>query len=225
MSAAFIAGITLSLISILHCIGMCGPLALLINTKNQENAGGFILKYHLGRLSSYISLGVVVSFLGNGILLVIPTQVFTIIIGILVILGIIFKRQWSNWIANTKIYRYFIKQFNQSTSAYGMGIANGLLPCGLVFSALGLSLLFASNIETLLFMTGFGIGTFPATMMVQGFSKKLNLRKYLTPNFSKIAMLSMALILIVRGLNLGIPYLSPKIVKKQNKEVLDCCRR
>lgn len=223
MIAAAIAGLTLAAISVLHCIGMCGPLALAMKSKFKNPSYWSILLYHFGRLISYVSLGILVYSFGNGLQMIIPSQIFTIAIGILLLLSLILKKQFNQLLSKTLFFKHISKLFTATSSPILLGVANGLLPCGLVYTALGLSLLFHSFAESIIFMMGFGLGTFPATMLIQGLSKQLKMQKYLTPNFSKYAMLTMALLLIIRGLNIGIPYLSPKIVQQENKTQLECC--
>jgi len=223
MIAAAIAGLTLAGISVLHCIGMCGPLALAMKSKFKNPSYWSILSYHLGRLLSYVLLGILAHTFGNGLQLIIPTQVFTISIGLVLLLSLIFKKQFNKALSNTFFFRHISRLFAVTSSPILLGAANGLLPCGLVYTALGLSLLFHSFGESIIFMMGFGLGTFPATMLIQGLSKQFKIHQYLTPSFSKFATLTMAVLLIIRGLNIGIPYLSPKIVKQENNTQIECC--
>ena len=62
IAIALIIGLQASL----HCVGMCGPLALAapIDQSNQQKAIWGALKYNLGRISSYTYLGFLVGLIG-----------------------------------------------------------------------------------------------------------------------------------------------------------------
>ena len=87
---------------------------------------------------------------------------------------------------------------------------NGLLPCGMVYVALAASLNFHEVQNSVLFMTAFGAGTFPMMMLLTivghrlSFSLRSTIRKAVP-----YLMTTMAVLLILRGMNLGIPFISP----------------
>jgi sulfite exporter TauE/SafE len=221
MITALFAGIILSMASSLHCVGMCGPLALAVKLNFKGNETVDIIQYHFGRLLAYLSLGVVAAFFGKGLQIIIPSQVFSITIGSLILVALLFKKYWNKALGNVepllKLRQFFMKKANPVL----FGIGNGLIPCGLVYTALGLAILYQDFYSVLLFMMGFGLGTFPATMVIQFLGKRFNLKKYLKPGLSRVVVIVMAFLLIIRGLNLGIPYISPKIVKSE----LECCAK
>ena len=103
-----------------------------------------------------------------------------------------------------------------------LGVLNGLIPCGMVYSALMTSIIADSPINAGLTLFFFGLGTlhtlaifsFYAHKITPLFKSKIN--KYLPYIVSIIG-----LIILLRGLNLDIPYLSPKVnVNKQTNEVI-----
>ena len=101
-----------------------------------------------------------------------------------------------------------------------MGALNGLLPCGLVYVAISGAIVSGNAFFGGLYMVLFGLGTAPAMWTVGFFGKMIGLRWRLP--FAKWVPFSTALVaslLIVRGMNLGVPYLSPKVVKNQHS----CC--
>ena len=108
---------------------------------------------------------------------------------------------------------------------FAIGIGNGLIPCGLVYTALGISVAYSSNNSSLLFMLGFGIGTFPATAVIQLLGKRLNLKRYVKPVLSKVVIVFVALMFVFRGLNLGIPYLSPQLIEPNTNAEINCCTK
>ena len=107
-------------------------------------------------------------------------------IGVLILLGLVgnhfFKSKLSKFQPLVKTRNYLIKQKN----AFIFGVGNGLIPCGLVYTALGLAMLYQNTGSSMLFMLGFGLGTFPATMAIQFAGTKLNLKKFLKPQLSKV---------------------------------------
>jgi len=60
------SGFILGLISSLHCIGMCGPIAMMlpVDHKNPTKKVIQLLTYHLGRITAYMTLGLVLGLLG-----------------------------------------------------------------------------------------------------------------------------------------------------------------
>lgn len=93
-----------------------------------------------------------------------------------------------------------------------MGMANGLLPCGMVYIAIAGALSTADVVSGVLFMAFFGAGTLPAMMMISYFGKMISLSarssmRKAVPYFVAV----MGILLILRGLNLGIPFISPEM--------------
>ena len=105
-----------------------------------------------------------------------------------------------------------------------IGLLNGLLPCGLVYVAVAGALVSNSPVQGAAFMTFFGLGTIPVMLSVN-LAKDLvnvsirNKMRKAVPYFVSV----MAIMLVLRGLNLGIPYVSPSLDSKEQK--LDCCKR
>ena len=110
----------------------------------------------------------------------------------------------------------FVKKgFNKLTktgsaqSLFLFGIINGFLPCGFVYVALAGAMTTGDFVSGALFMALFGLGTTPimlATSLVGKFISgglKSRMNK-LIPVFAII----LAIIFILRGLNLGIPFLT-----------------
>ena len=98
------------------------------------------------------------------------------------------------------------------TSAIGLGIINGFLPCGLVYIALAASMAAGDIGQSVLYMIVFGIGTFPVMLgisLLGNYIKPVLRRRIykLVPLFVVI----LGLLLILRGLNIGIPYISPEL--------------
>ena len=95
---------------------------------------------------------------------------------------------------------------------FGVGLLNGWLPCGFVYLALAGALAQPNVTRSILFMTLFGLGTMPAMlaiMLPNGLlspARRISLRRVMPVGTAVVAVL-----LIVRGLGLGVPYLSPML--------------
>jgi hypothetical protein len=107
-------------------------------------------------------------------------------------------------------------------SLYATGLLNGLLPCGLVYMALAGATVAGQAKEGMLFMIFFGLGTMPAMFFTAFFRNWLKqpfraqIRKWYP-----VMMVIMATLLILRGLNLGIPLVSPKL-NISSSTMIDC---
>lgn len=100
-----------------------------------------------------------------------------------------------------------------------LGSLNGLLPCGMVYLAILTAATLDQLLDGSLFMIFFGIGTVPAMMLSSmaglwvGKEIRLKFRRAIPVMVGVVG-----LVLILRGLNLGIPYLSPDLPTKTNSE-------
>jgi len=178
-----------------------------------------ILLYNLGRVFTYAALGILFGFVGRQIFIAGYQQIFSITIGavlLFIFLMIVFRKKMSglNWVNSCHKYvQLLVARFLRVNSLKGLfltGMANGLLPCGMVYLAITGAAAAGSIWLGASFLAVFGFGTMPALLILSfaGFIisiKARNLIRKLTP----YAFLLMAMLLILRGLNLGIPYLSP----------------
>jgi sulfite exporter TauE/SafE len=101
-------------------------------------------------------------------------------------------------------------QSKNFSSLFFIGILNGLLPCGLVYLALTSSVISGSPLNGALFMSFFGLGTFPAMLATILMGNYLNQQVRLKINRAlPVLLFIMAALLVLRGLELGIPFVSP----------------
>ncbi len=219
-----------------HCIGMCGPIVLALpahsNDRYQKISSSLL--YNFGRVITYSIFGIIFGLLGMGIYLAGLQQWVSILTGILILLVVAFP-----YIVPKKIqefsalkYPFFKKAFNQlfQSKSYGayfiLGILNGLLPCGFVYIALSMALLEGSVLNSMIFMFFFGIGTIPAMFGLSFASSFLNLnvRNKIKKSIPYISII-IGLLLIIRGMNLGIPYLSPEFNTTKQETKVDCCHK
>jgi len=216
-----IAGFMLGLIGSLHCVGMCGPLALALPIQylyKSQRAFAIVL-YQLGRVITYSTLGLLLGLAGRQVYLAGLQQWFSIGMGVLIIFLLIqywiFRRNVRPALLNTfylGVQRVMIKilKTRGTTSFLFFGMANGFLPCGMVYIALAGALVTTAVHESVLFMAMFGLGTVPAMIAISFFGQYfgLNVRnsfRRIVPAF----VMAMGVILILRGMNLGIPFISP----------------
>lgn len=215
-----------------HCIGMCGPIALSLGLSKSQQVNFHLqnLTYQFGRIFTYTLLGAVVGIVGEGFHLAGFQQYITVFAGILLIIMALFSfggdfaskiPAINNALLSVKINLGKFLQKKDYTSRFLTGVLNGFLPCGMVYMALTASLAAGGIWQSALFMTVFGLGTFPFMFAVVLFGNLINTatrNKIL--KFVPIFMLVLGGLFILRGLEIGIPYISPKKealkVEKQN---------
>jgi len=222
--AAFLLGMAGSM----HCLIMCGPLISMSSSRYGNLGQGFgTIIYQMGRIISYLIIGLVFGMIGQFLSLLFYQQLLSVISGILLLIWAL-----SYFIpAGNRFSSGILKIWSRTTSGLfsrlwkhktvasvlGLGILNGFLPCGLVYLAASASLSQGSISYSLMFMLLFGLGTLPAIL---GLIVSKNLfpaqwrfpvRK-LTPYF----LLVIGSLFVLRGLDLNIPYISPHIVQVQS---------
>ncbi|MES2455899.1 MAG: sulfite exporter TauE/SafE family protein [Bacteroidota bacterium] len=218
----------IGLLGSVHCIGMCGPLAFAVPV---QQPGWFPLLwnklvYQLGRILSYMLLGVIAGLLGRQIWQAGLQQSISVLTGFLILLAAISRIANLNWPNNTRnsylrpFYRLFDYAFKHKANHLIIGMLNGLLPCGFVYLALAGATNTGTITGSVSYMFWFGAGTVPlmlAATVIVGFSgipfrKKLN-------KAVPFALLFLGAWFLLRGLELNIPYLSPKM---PNSKVSEC---
>ena len=225
LNHVFEIGFLMGLIGSVHCIGMCGPLVMALPISGQSNFQKWvsILLYHFGKISSYTVLGILLGLFGTTLPFNVVQEHLSIVLGSIMLLYVLYvfviKSKWvipffqSN-IVNSLIINKMGALFKSknNSSFYLIGVLNGLLPCGMVYVALTSAIATQSLVQGGMIMVFFGLGTMPALIIVaiggqyMGRAVRTKLQS-LVPVF----IFSMGIILILRGLNLGIPYLSPQI--------------
>ncbi|KIC95323.1 sulfite exporter TauE/SafE family protein [Flavihumibacter solisilvae] len=217
----FIAALSLGGVSSLHCIGMCGPLAMAI--PGQYSAGSYrkiaVLMYHSGRIITYMVIGAIFGFFGRQFYLAGMQQGFSITLGVLMV-GYFFYRLFFYKRPNTafalrtsgkiQLAMSYVLKHQSLVSPLILGMLNGLLPCGMVYIAVAGALSTANIADSILFMGFFGAGTLPAMLLLSIFGSLAGIG--MRNAFKKISpyiTLAMGVLLILRGLNLGIPFVSP----------------
>jgi uncharacterized protein len=216
----------LGLVSSLHCVGMCGPIALMIpNAFGPQQATVFqrlqsIVLYNLGRTTTYMIYGLAVGMIGKSVSWFGWQQQLSVALGvsILVTLALVYAGggAWSGALTSAVFGRIrgwfgWLLGKRNAASLFGIGLLNGVLPCGMVYLALAGAWATGSAVEGVLFMGLFGVGTIPAMAVLSYFGSMVSLEvRKRTRALFPVMMGLMAALLIVRGLNLGIPFLSPE---------------
>ena len=232
ISPVIYTGLVLGAMSSLHCVGMCGPIALSLPTVSNTPLSKFTsaFLYNAGRVSMYMVLGAVVGMAGFGVSLLVAGRYLSIAIGLIMISLLLFPslRVQSQAFSGGFFFhvRRSLGQFLQGKSyrsSLFSGIMNGLLPCGLVYFALGLSTATGSADKGMLFMAGFGLGNFPVMWALAFFGQAIRpVLSFRLKRLTPVLVCCAACLLIVRGLALGIPYLSPAIQTATAPAAIEC---
>ena len=223
---AFVLGIMGSF----HCAGMCGPIAIALplhgNSVGGKIFGGSL--YNLGRTITYGIMGALFGMLGQGLALIGFQQKISVIMGSLMIISVLFpalfRNQYSmekSWISlvgklKSTIGRMFSIRSYQSL--FFIGMLNGLLPCGLVYMALAGAIGTGSAALGTVYMLLFGLGTIPMMLGISlaGNLLSMTVRKRIN-TLIPILVVVVGIFFILRGLNLGIRFLSPPREKIERK--------
>lgn len=217
-----ISAFILGLISSLHCVGMCGPIAMMLPVDHQNEAKKVtqIITYHLGRLTAYSTIGLIFGLLGKGFFLAGMQQKMSIFIGIAMILVVLIPEKiFARYNFSKPVYKIISKikstlgsQFKNKSykSLFAIGLLNGFLPCGMVYVALFGAIAMQSAGFGVLYMVLYGLGTIPLMTIVVYIHSllKLPFRNKIQKAIPYVAVL-IGVLFILRGLGLGIPYVSP----------------
>lgn len=178
---AFIMG----LLGSAHCMGMCGGLTVALSSGCEPARQATLsLAYQLFRVCSYAILGGIAGALGDVMsrwtdlpILMIAASVLLIMMGLYLmgrwsLLTVLEKQGGKLWKYVVPVQKKFlpIRNFSQAAS---IGLLWGLLPCGLVYSALAVSAASGSAINGVVTMLAFGLGTLPALYITGVFAKQL----------------------------------------------------
>lgn len=217
-----VPGFMMGLAGSLHCVGMCGPLALSLPVSHDSSfsriKGGFI--YNTGRIFSYTLMGLLFGSIGNLVIAAKWQNSLSMTLGVMILVYLLVPKKYFHFAETNALGKPFkmlrqqlgkLFQSRKLSSLFFIGLLNGFLPCGLVYLALSSSVISASSLNGSLFMLSFGSGTFPlmfATVFMGNYLNQTFRRKIQTA--VPLLLFVMAALLILRGLNLGIPFVSPK---------------
>lgn len=209
----------LGLMGSIHCVGMCGPLVMTFAVDHQATQTGNLMRniiYHLGRITSYAILGLIFGSIG-GLFQVVDFQKFmSIFLGVCMILAFLFSIDIDSYIQkigfvktiSERINKFIVKIISQSKRVppYVLGLLNGILPCGLVYLALGGALASNDLKSAMAFMIFFGLGNAPVLIALACGVKVMPItNKIPVKRMFSFAMLFLGIIMIVRGININLP--------------------
>jgi sulfite exporter TauE/SafE len=212
--------IALGLLGSLHCAAMCGPLMLALPVP-PGGPGRFVagrVIYQAGRIATYALLGVLAGLLGKSFFLAGWQRWLSIAIGLAILLGYLFSGRMAltapvvRLVGRLKAAMSWQLQQRSLRSLALLGMLNGLLPCGLVYVAVAGAICAGTWMDGLIYMALFGLGTTPAMLGIalcrKAFPAAVRLRlRSVVP----YAVCSLGILLVLRGMGLGIPYVSPAL--------------
>ncbi|MCK6648552.1 MAG: sulfite exporter TauE/SafE family protein [Bacteroidia bacterium] len=231
------AAITLGFLGSFHCVGMCGPIALALPLNHNSLWSKIIgaLLYNFGRMFTYALLGSLFGLLGQSVVIAGYQQALSITLGVIILIMVLLPSStYGRFKITAFIYSYIGKlkqklgslfQKRSYSSLFFIGTLNGLLPCGLVYLGIAGAIATGNSLEGALFMAMFGLGTLPAMFILGmlGNSISINIRNRINKAIP-VFVVAMALLLILRGMNLGIPYISPEM-SVSKPECSKCCHK
>ncbi|TDS14121.1 hypothetical protein DFQ03_2192 [Maribacter caenipelagi] len=230
-----LSALILGLMGSLHCVGMCGPIAFMlpVDQSNNYKKFGQIFIYHFGRLMAYGIIGLIFGLLGKGLSIFGIQQKLSIGIGILMIIIVLIPyKTFNKYNLSKPIYKIISKVKNQlgkelkkksPDTFLTIGFLNGFLPCGLVYMALFGSIAMGDALQGSLYMMLFGVGTLPLMTAAIYFSNLLKggIRQKVQKAIP-VFIVIIGVLFILRGLGLGIPYVSPAPVNQLASSAIEC---
>ncbi len=222
MVTTYISALLLGLLGEIHCVGMCGPIALILPVEGDNfwRKNIKLLLYHTGRMLAYGTLGLIIGFMGKGLQLAGLQQKISLIFGLVMVIAAFYPAAnffrfkapgfWTNFIG--KLNAAMRKYLNQRSyhAFFVLGFLNGYLPCGLVYLAMVGALATGNPWEGALYMIFFGLGTTPALYAIT--LLKTTVSASLRNKLNKLIPIGVAIVgilFILRGLGLNIMYISP----------------
>jgi sulfite exporter TauE/SafE len=216
---------------------MCGPIALAIPVRRTSRFSLLFgtLVYNFGRMLAYALMGLVFGLVGKGFALAGWQNSLSIALGVMLLLALLLPASAKRPFRMTFLFRPVERIKSTVRKLFGtnnlrslllIGLLNGFLPCGLVYLGIAGSVATGDALKGALFMAAFGLGTFPAMMAVTLVRERISLRfreniRRVVPVFVGI----MAVLLILRGMNLGIPYISPAMETDSGSCHHSCCSK
>jgi uncharacterized protein len=220
----FWAALILGIGGSLHCLGMCGPIVMAVSSGRGKTGFEGAFLYNTGRILTYTLLGLFFGLAGFGIRLAVMQNslslaagLFLIAMGLSALVG--WKWKYGHRLTGRFVHKGLSRLFKKQSiwRMLPIGMLNGLLPCGMVYMALIPALALGQPGAGAAFMFVFGLGTVPMLFalamlkgrMPEGLRFKFN---RITP----VITLVIGVLFSLRGMELGIPYLSPKTAKMEN---------
>jgi sulfite exporter TauE/SafE len=203
-----------------HCAGMCGPLALALPHWGRGQASFLTgrLLYNFGRIVTYALLGGLFGLLGQGVALAGLQRWVSLTLGAAILIGLLVAPQFANRIPVTRGVNWLkgalgaMLQRRAMPAMFGIGLLNGLLPCGLVYVACAAAAATGDVLSGMRYMIAFGLGTLPLLLAISLLGTKLQFAlRFKVQRLIPVSLAIVGMLLLLRGMALGIPYVSPKL--------------
>lgn len=230
-----VSALILGLLGSLHCVGMCGPIAFMlpVDRSNSFKKVSQIGIYHFGRLLAYSIIGLVFGLVGKSLYIFGIQQQLSIIIGVLMIIVVLLPNKTiGKYNLSKPLYKIISKvktglgkalKKKTADTFLTIGFLNGFLPCGLVYMAVFGAVATGSLLQGSLYMILFGVGTIPLMTSAIYLGKFLNSTiKQRIQKAIPVFVVIIGVLFILRGLGLGIPYLSPAPIVEMATSALEC---
>ena len=206
----------------LHCVGMCGPLALAL-PGGRDGLWRFAAKrllYNGGRVITYALLGGFFGLLGDLFGLAGLQQALSIGLGVGLLLSaalwlsrkrpMVLKLPFTAAVVALKNRLGGLLRQERRGGLLYIGLLNGLLPCGLVYMALAGSLASGGLWHGMVYMAVFGAGTMPLMLATVFVGRVLRPQRWqVLREWAPVGLALLGALLILRGLALDIPFVSP----------------
>lgn len=208
----FISAFLLGFLGSFHCVGMCGPLALMLpvndSSKTSIIVGRFL--YNVGRIATYLGLGFLLGTIGLAASIKGFQKELSVATGVIILATVILSTGKKQKVKVYELTNTFTsplrstlkKLFSKKShlSLFLIGMINGLLPCGFVYIAIAGALATGNHLSGTVYMMLFGLGTLPVMFFISTSTSILSLRwRSFLNRFTPVAAIVIALLLIYRG--------------------------
>lgn len=178
---ALIAG----LITSVHCVAMCGPLACIFAPNKAKDASPQLVLtcYHLAKLVAYAIVGTLAGALGSVVIRSVSSSWLNLLPWILVVFFLVVAFRLDRFLPKPiyfgGLYKKVTVRFSRlqkPLAATVIGLASPLLPCGPLYMIFGLALFSGSALKGAEFAIGFGLGTLPLLWLAQSQFMRVQLK-------------------------------------------------
>jgi sulfite exporter TauE/SafE len=217
-----LAGIALGFAGSFHCFGMCGPLIMAMHGGQGDSKKQRMVFHHSGRALAYMCMLIAFLSIGSTAKGMGWQQGLSIFGGIIFILGWIpaFQKRLGRILFPVRNQLQKTIPISPLPKHFLQGLINGFLPCGWSISAIGAAMVYGNWEYSILFIVFFTVGNTPILWLTALGGRKILVRMpWFNHRWAKTSLMILGLLFILRGANLGIPYLSPKM----EKEKMSCC--
>lgn len=211
-----------------HCAGMCGPLALALPHWGRGQSSFLLgrLLYNFGRIVTYALMGAVFGTLGQGVAFAGLQRWVSLTVGAVILTGLLVAPQFASRLPITRGVNWLKSalggqlQRRAVPALFGIGLLNGLLPCGLVYVACAAATATGNVLSGMQYMIAFGAGTLPMLLAISLLGTKLQFAlRFKVQRLIPVSLAIVGMLLLLRGMALGIPYVSPKLPAQPNGAV------